>query len=95
MPWMVIPRHLHMKTSTLKAAAGKSARESMALAVEFNGLMVPEWQDGYRIAFFPEDGVYDNEDCALTSAEGQGWHLYESAGGRWVKTVVRMEVISE
>lgn len=68
---------------------------TMALAVEFNGLPVPEWQDGYRIAFFPEDGVYDNEDCALTSAGGQGWHLYESAGGRWVKTVVRLEVISE
>ena len=68
---------------------------TMALAVAFNGLPVPEWQEGYRIAFFPEDGVYDNEDCALTSAEGQGWHLYESAGGRWVKTVVRLEVISE
>ncbi len=67
----------------------------MALAVEFDGRMVPEWQDGYRIVFFTEDGVYDNEDCALTSAEGQGWHLYESAGGRWVKTVVRLEVIPE
>lgn len=77
-------------------SAGWEERQGiMALAVEFNGQMVPEWQDGYRIAFFTEDGVYDNEDCALTSAEGQGWHLYESAGGRWVKTVVRMEVISE
>lgn len=76
-------------------SAGWEERQGiMALAVEFNGQMVPEWQDGYRIAFFTEDGVYDNEDCALTSAEGQGWHLYESAGGRWVKTVVRMEVIS-
>lgn len=65
----------------------------MALAITFNGETVPEWRDGYRIAFFPDDGVYDNEDCALTSAEGQGWHIYESAGGRWVKTVVRLEVI--
>ena len=62
-------------------SAGWEERQGiMALAVEFNGQMVPEWQDGYRIAFFTEDGVYDNEDCALTSAEGQGWHLYESAG---------------
>lgn len=67
----------------------------MALAVSFDGTPAPEWRDGYRIAFFPEDGVYDNEDCAFTSVEGQGWHLYESAGGRWVKTVVRLEVIAE
>lgn len=65
----------------------------MALAISFDGVMAPEWREGYRIAFFPEDGVYDNEDCALTSAEGQGWHIYESAGGRWVKTVVRLEVV--
>jgi predicted phosphodiesterase len=65
----------------------------MALAISFDGETVPEWREGYRIAFFPEDGVYDNEDCAHTSAEGQGWHIYESAGGRWVKTVVRLEIV--
>jgi predicted phosphodiesterase len=65
----------------------------MALAVEYNGTTVPEWPDGYRIAFFPEDGVYDNEDCSLTSAEDQGWNLYQSAGGRWVRNVIRLEVV--
>lgn len=65
----------------------------MALAVEYNGSLVPKWPEGYRIAFFPEDGVYDNQDCALTSAPGQGWNVYESAGGRWVKTVIRLEVV--
>ena len=43
----------------------------MALAISFDGETVPEWRRGYRIAFFPEDGVYDNEDCAHTSAEGR------------------------
>jgi serine/threonine-protein phosphatase CPPED1 len=65
----------------------------MVLAVEFNGATPPQWQDGYRITFLPEDGLYDNDDCARTSAPGQGWHLYPSAGGRWVKIVVRLEVI--
>lgn len=68
---------------------------TMALAVSFNDKTLPEWSEGYRIAFFPEDGVYDNEDCAFTSVEGQGWTIYESAGARWVKTVVRLEVIPE
>ncbi|NLA12220.1 MAG: hypothetical protein GX883_08855 [Firmicutes bacterium] len=67
----------------------------MALAVEYEGMTLPEWAEGYRIAFFPEDGVYDNEDCALTSAEGQGWNIYESAGARWVKTVIRLEVVAK
>lgn len=65
----------------------------MALAVEYNNTSVSEWPDGYRITFFPEDGVYDNEDCSLTSAPGQGWHLYQSAGGRWVRNVIRLEVV--
>lgn len=65
----------------------------MALAVEYNGVSIPKWPEGYRIAFFPDDGVYDNQDCASTSAPGQGWHLYQSAGGRWVKTVIRLEVV--
>lgn len=65
----------------------------IALAIEYNDTTVPEWNDGYRIAFFPEDGVYDNEDCSLTSAPGQGWHLYQSAGARWVRNVIRLEVV--
>lgn len=65
----------------------------MALAVEYNGTTVPEWTDGYRITFFPDDGVYDNNDCSLTSAQGQGWNLYQSAGGRWVRNVIRLEVV--
>jgi len=64
----------------------------MILALSHNGEWVPTWEDGPRIAFLPEDGVYDNSDCELTSYPGQGYHLYPSAGGRWVKFVHRIEV---
>lgn len=64
----------------------------MILAVEFNDTGPPNWQAGYRIAFMPPDKIYDNKDCAQTSAPGQGWHLYKSAGARWVKNVVLLEV---
>jgi hypothetical protein len=76
-----------------RAAGWYGYQGEMVLAIEYNGSSPPEWQDGYRITFLPEDGVYDNEDCARTSAPGQGWHLYESAGARWVRAVTRLEVI--
>jgi len=65
----------------------------MILAIEYNGTTPPEWEDGYRIVFLPEDGVYDNSDCEHSSAPGQGWHLYQSAGSRWVRMVTRLEVL--
>jgi hypothetical protein len=64
----------------------------MIVALSADGKTPPDWQEGYRIAFFPPDGVYSNDDCAGTSVEGQGWGIYESAGARWVKNVVRLEV---
>jgi predicted phosphodiesterase len=64
----------------------------MALAVTFIGQAPPEWRDGYRLVFLPGDGLYDNDDCLRTSLPGQGWHLYPSAGGRWVRKVARLEV---
>lgn len=64
----------------------------MVLAISMDDQKPPEWQDGYRIAFLPADGEYSNDDCAATSLPGQGWDMYESAGARWAKNVVRMEV---
>ena len=66
----------------------------MVLAYSFDGELVPGWGGGYRVAFLPLDGGYSNDDCAATSAEGQGWNLYESAGARWVRNVVLIEVVS-
>lgn len=65
----------------------------MILALAYDDIAPPEWQDGYRIVFLPEDGLFDNEDCLKTSAPNQGCHIYESAGSRWVKMVTRLEVL--
>ena len=67
----------------------------MILAFAYEGLEPPDWQEGCRIAFLPPDGIYHNDDCASTSVPGQGWHLDPSAGARWVKNVVRLEVVSK
>ncbi len=75
-----------------ETAGWQNIQGDMILATAMDGQSPPEWDQGYRIAFLPEDEVYDNKDCAETSAEGQGWHLYASAGARWVKHVARLEV---
>ena len=67
----------------------------MTLAFAHEGLEPPDWQAGCRIAFLPPDGIYHNDDCAKTSVPGQGWHQDPSAGARWVKNVVRLEVVSK
>lgn len=65
----------------------------MVIAHGFDGKTVPVWAEGMRIAFLPEDGLYSNEDCAATSAPGQGWYTYQSAAARWARNVVRIEVL--
>ncbi len=65
----------------------------MVLAVMYNGQSIPEWTEGYRIAFLPEDGVFDNENYKQISLEGEGWYEYPSAGSRWIKMVQRLEVL--
>jgi predicted phosphodiesterase len=51
----------------------------------YEGDVPPEWENGFRSLFLPEDGAYSNQDCIDTSCEGQGGHVYESGGARWVK----------
>ncbi|OEF95913.1 metallophosphoesterase [Desulfuribacillus alkaliarsenatis] len=64
----------------------------MVLATSMNGEYPPEWQEGYRLVFLPKDGLYSNEDSSLTSRPEQGFHEYPSAGARWVRSAVRLEV---
>lgn len=71
----------------------KEEQGEMVLAIHFNGVTLPDWTEGYRIAFLPEDGVYDNENYRKTSFEGEGWYEYPSAGSRWIKMVQRLEVL--
>ena len=68
------------------------AQGLMILAFMFNGTSVPEWSDGFRMAFLPPDGAYSNDDCLYTSCLGQGCSLYLSGGSRWISNVARIVV---
>jgi hypothetical protein len=61
-----------------------SIQGSMILAYSFNGVDVPNWTSGLRIAFLPDDHAYSNADCLATTTpdESSG-----SAGARWVSSV--------
>jgi hypothetical protein len=65
----------------------------MILAFSFNGEIVPEYEDGYRIVFLPPDGSYSNEDCQNTSLPNEGWYVYPSAGYRWIKYIQSISII--
>jgi len=51
----------------------------LVLAYAFDGVEVPAWQDGFRVAVLPEDGSVSNEE----------YHA-PSAGAFWVKNVTRI-----
>ena len=51
----------------------------MVLAFRMDGVDVPDWEDGFRIAVLPEDGSVSNIDYGVTSA-----------GGYWVMRVVQL-----
>lgn len=65
---------------------------TMIVATEFEGVAVPDWEDGPRLAFLAPDGLYSNSDCEATSYEDQGYFLYPSAGARWVRWVASIVV---
>ncbi|MFW9915271.1 MAG: hypothetical protein ACFFGZ_06635 [Candidatus Thorarchaeota archaeon] len=70
----------------------KNAQGDMVLAYSHNNTEVPDWEDGYRLAFLPSDGTYSNDDFnATTTPESR--QAGSSAGSRWVSTIV--EVIVE
>lgn len=60
----------------------------MILAYEYDGLTMPEYEDGLRLAFIPEDGYYSNADAnATTEPDPAG------AGPQWVSNVARIEIL--
>jgi hypothetical protein len=61
----------------------------MILAYEFDGQIVPEYEDGFRLAFIPEDGYYSNADANATTDPNPS-----AAGPQWVSNVTIIEVIS-
>lgn len=69
-----------------------SLQGEMIVALELDGVLAGEWAEGPRIAMLPDDGLYSNSDCELTSYDGQGYWVYESAGARWVKNTLTITV---
>lgn len=67
----------------------------MILAYSYNETLVPEWSDGFRLVMLPDDEAFSNNDCLATSAPGMGCNVYSSAGARWVRFVVHIEVMPE
>lgn len=64
----------------------------MIVALELDQVLAGTWAEGPRVAMLPEDGLYGNSDCELTSYDGQGYWIYESAGARWVKNTLTIAV---
>ena len=72
----------------------KEIQGEIILAYYFANQTVPEYSDGYRIVFLPPDGSYSNEDCKNTSPPEEGWHIWPSAGYRWIKYVRSLTIIT-
>ncbi len=66
----------------------------MIVSIEFDGVLAGDWTDGPRVAMLPDDGLYSNSDCELTSYEGQGFWVSESAGARWVRNTLTITVVA-
>lgn len=54
----------------------------MALAYAFDGVEIPDWEDGPRIVVLPEDGDVSNEEYGTTSA-----------GSFWIKNVTEIHLL--
>jgi len=61
----------------------------MILAYEFNGSTVPDYEDGFRVAFIPADGYYTNADANATTDPNPS-----GAGPQWVSNIAKIEVIA-
>jgi len=71
----------------------KIIQGDVILAYAYNETFVPEWIDGYRIVFLAPDGAYSNDDCQITSPLGEGFHIWPSAGYRWMKYVKFLRIL--
>ena len=64
---------------TIDRALIEDSDYPMVLAFRMDGVDVPDWEDGFRIAVLPEDGSVSNADYDV-----------ESAGSYWVTRVNRL-----
>lgn len=70
--------------SSIEAIQGE-----MILAYSYNGTVVPEYEDGYRIAFLQEDGFHSNEDMVATTDPE---YRPTSASALWVSNVAKITI---
>ncbi|MDH3365863.1 MAG: metallophosphoesterase [Thermoplasmata archaeon] len=73
--------------------AWQELQGSMIIALSMDSLTIPDWEDGPKLVMLPADGLYSNSDCEDTSYEDQGFFVYPSAGARWIKDVMTVQVI--
>jgi hypothetical protein len=69
-----------------------SLQGDLILAYAFNDTLTPSWTDGPRTAFIPEDQAYSNDDANQTTHPD--W-FQGSAGARWNKWVVTVEILRD
>lgn len=62
------------------------------LALSYNDSL--SWDDGPRTVFLAPDEKYSNDDCMKTSYPNEGWYFYPSAGFRWIRWVVDINIIT-
>ena len=70
-------------TVRIERARVEDSEYPMVLAYRFDGIEVPAWEDGPRIAVLPEDGDVSNEE-----------YNAESAGSYWAKNVARIQLVT-
>ncbi len=64
----------------------------LILAYSYNGTTPPNWADGPRIVFLPEDQAYSNQDAQLTTHPD--WYT-GSGGARWSRNVESIEILRD
>ncbi|MHA1479863.1 MAG: hypothetical protein ACTSQZ_00350 [Candidatus Thorarchaeota archaeon] len=64
----------------------------MLLAYSYNGSLVPQYEEGFRIVFLPEDENYSNDDAEATTLEE---YFPDGAGPRCVSKVESIRIMDE
>ncbi len=71
--------------------AWREVQGTFILAIEHDGVGVPDWEDGPRLVCLPPDGAYNNQDANATTEQGMPAPC--SAGSRWTRDVRTIEVM--
>ena len=73
-------------------ATAYAIQGDMVLAYSYNGTSVPEYEDGPRLMFLPEDGLFSNADANMTIASE---YSAGAAGPKLVSNVAEITVMQK